>query len=266
MTIKCASEKWKDVFILNDLSFEKIPESCKSKRDIPIVIAKNVLKYPEQVREFLENGYWWTNFELMDEIRSGLSFDFGDHKHIGKYFSPLIDELIKFYNAQDVIPIEFYGNCYNGNKNLYTTMAYLPHVDTYPGADEDINPLNDYAFNLNLTKSDKVRTAFYSFNNKRSICNFTKKDYDDLEIVREKHESIEVKDWKKELVDEDYENFKLEYIANIDYNSMVIYPSHHWHSVYMKEDWFADIDRITLTGFFETIVPKVKKTKKLGFG
>ena len=61
MTIKCASEKWKEIFILNDLSFEKIPESCKSKRDIPIVIAKNVLKYPEQVREFLENGYWWMN-------------------------------------------------------------------------------------------------------------------------------------------------------------------------------------------------------------
>ena len=50
MTIKCASEKWKEVFILNDLSFEEIPESCKSKKDIPIVIAKNVLKYQEQGR------------------------------------------------------------------------------------------------------------------------------------------------------------------------------------------------------------------------
>ena len=262
--MKCASEKWKEVFILNDLSFEVITESCKSGRDIPIVIAKNVLKYPEQVREFMENGYWWVNGGVEGSLRPGKSFDFG--YDVDKYFIPLVDELVELYDAEDVIPIEFYGNCYNGNKNLYTTMAYLPHVDTYPGADEDINPLNDYAFNLNLTKSDKVKTAFYSFNNKRSICNFTKRDFDDLEIVREKHESIEVKDWKKELVDEDYENFKLEYIANIDYNSMVIYPSHHWHSVYMKEDWFADIDRITLTGFFETIVPKVKKTKKLGFG
>ena len=42
--MKCASEKWKEVFILNDLSFEVITESCKSGRDIPIVIAKNVLK------------------------------------------------------------------------------------------------------------------------------------------------------------------------------------------------------------------------------
>ena len=266
--MRCASEKWREIFLVNELSFEILDDSRTSSKDIPMYIARNVLKYPEQVKELMDNGFWWTNYEVIDEIRSGLSFEFGDHelKYKKKYFSPLINELIKFYNAQDVIPIEFYGNCYSGNKDLYTTMAYLPHVDTYPGADEDINPLNDYAFNLNLTKSDKVKTAFYSFNNKRSICNFTKRDFDDLEIVRQKHESIEVKDWKKELADEDYENFKLEYISNIDYNSMVIYPSHHWHSVYMKEDWFTDIDRITLTGFFETIVPKVKKTKKLGFG
>ena len=205
-----------DMFV----SFEILDDSRTSSKDMPMYIARNVLKYPEQVKEFMENGYWWTNYELKDEIRSGLSFEFGDHelKYKKKYFSQLINELIKFYNAQDVIPIEFYGNCYSGNKDLYTTMAYLPHVDTYPGADEDINPLNDYAFNLNLTKSDKVKTAFYSFNNKRSICNFIKRDFDDLEIVRQKHESIEVKDWKKELADEDYENFKLEYISNIDYN------------------------------------------------
>ena len=147
MTIKCASEKWKEVFILNDLSFEEITESCKSKKDIPIVVAKNVLKYPEQVREFLENGYWWMNRCIDSNIRPGKSFDFGFD--VKTYFNPLINQFTKFYNADDIEPIEFYGNCYNGNADLYTTMSYLPHVDTFPGADKDINPLNDYAFNLN---------------------------------------------------------------------------------------------------------------------
>ena len=260
MTIKCASEKWKEVFILNDLSFEKIPESCKSKKDIPIVVAKNVLKYPEQVREFLENGYWWMNRCLNSSIRPGKSFDFGFD--VKGYFNPLINQFIKFYNADDIEPIEFYGNCYNGDADLYTTMSYLPHVDTFPGADEDINPLNDFAFNLNLTKSDKVKTAFYSFNNKKSVCDFTMKDFKDFERVKKRHKKIKSKDWKK-LSNENFENYQLEYIADIEYNSLILYPSHYWHSVYIKEDWFTDTDRITFTGFFETIF---SKTKKLGFG
>ena len=250
--MKCASEKWREIFLVNELSFEILDDSRTSSKDMPMYIARNVLKYPEQVKEFMENGYWWTNYELKDEIRSGLSFEFGDHelKYKKKYFSPLIDELIKFYDAQDVIPIEFYGNCYNGNKNLYTTMAYLPHVDTYPGADEDINPLNDYAFNLNLTKSDKVKTGFYSFNNKKSVCHFTRNDYNDLKNCWVKQKKI-IKNKKWFFMEDNFENYKMEYVADIEYNSMILYPSHYWHNAYMKEDWFTDTDRITLTGFFE---------------
>ena len=258
--MKCASEKWKEVFILNDLSFEEITESCKSNKDIPIIAAKNVLKYPEQVREFLENGYWWMNRCLNSSIRPGKSFDFGFD--VKGYFNPLINQFVKFYHADDIEPIEFYGNCYNGDADLYTTMSYLPHVDTFPGADEDINPLDDFAFNLNLTKSDKVKTAFYSFNNKKSVCDFTMEDFKDFERVKKRHKKIKSKDWKK-LSNENFENYQLEYIADIEYNSLILYPSHYWHSVYIKEDWFTDTDRITFTGFFETIF---SKTKKLGFG
>ena len=53
--MKDANEKWKEIFVLNDLSFETLNE------DIPITIIKNVLKYPDQVKEFLDNGYWWEN-------------------------------------------------------------------------------------------------------------------------------------------------------------------------------------------------------------
>ena len=52
--MKCASEKWKEVFVVNELSFEPLEDSCTSDRDTPIFIAKDVLKYPEQVREFIE--------------------------------------------------------------------------------------------------------------------------------------------------------------------------------------------------------------------
>ena len=143
-------------------------------------------------------------------------------------------------------------------------MSYLPHVDTFPGADKDINPLNDYAFNLNVTKSDKVNTAFYSFNNKKSVCDWTPDDYNDHDRVRARHKKIKAKDWKK-LSNENFQNYQLEYIANIEYNSLILYPSHYWHSVYIKEDWFTDTDRVTFTGFFETKTTSPKR-KKLGFG
>ena len=172
--MKCASEKWKEVFVVNELSFEIINDSC--------TIAKDVLKYPEQVREFLENGYWWDNGGGEEECaRPGKSFDFGPN--LDMYFNPLGDQLRKFYNVEEVLPIEIYGNCLNGNMDLYTVMSYVPHVDTFPGDDQNEDPLNDAAFNINLTKSDKVKTAFYSFNDKRSVCDFTANDYGDLKTI-----------------------------------------------------------------------------------
>ena len=248
--MKCASEKWKEVFILNDLSFEVITESCKSGRDIPIVIAKDVLKYPEQVREFMENGYWWVNGGVDGSLRPGKSFDFG--YDVDKYFIPLLDELVELYDAEDVIPIEFYGNCYNGDMNLYSPMSYIPHVDTFPGDDQNENPLNEVAFNMNLTKSDKVKTCFYSFNGKKSICEFTAKDYADYRSVSNKQGFVEAEKWR-EIGGDEYENYKLEYVADIDYNSLILYPSHYWHNAYMKENWFVDEDRVTFTGFFELV-------------
>ena len=176
-----------------------------------------------------------------------MSFDFGPN--LDMYFNPLGNQLEDFYDVEEVLPIEIYGNCLNGNMDLYTVMSYVPHVDTFPGDDQNENPLNDAAFNINLTKSDKVKTAFYSFNDKMSICEFTEKDYDDLRIITDKHHSMKAEQ-QKELEDV-YENYKLEYVADIEYNSMILYPSHYWHNAYMKEDWFTDTDRITLTGFFE---------------
>ena len=242
--MKCASEKWKEVFVLNDLSFETLNE------DIPITIIKNVLKYPDQVREFFDNGYWWENGFDGECSRPGKSFEFG--LNTDNYFDPLVDSLMDFYDAEDIIPIEIYGNCFNGNMNLYTARSVLPHVDTFPGDDQNEDPYNDVAFNLNLTKSDKVKTAFYSFNNKRSVCDFHKNDYEDLKKCWDTEEKNR-KDKNWFLIDDEYDNYKLEYIADIEYNSMILYPSHNWHNSYIKQDWFNDEDRITFTGFFEIV-------------
>ena len=248
--MKCVSEEWKEAFVVNELSFEPLKDSCTLDGDTPIIVAKDVLKYPEQVREFMENGYWWENGGDIECVRPGKSFDFGPNTEI--YFIPLVEQFRKFYNADELIPIEFYGNCYNGDMNLYSPMSYIPHVDTFPGDDQNENPLNEVAFNMNLTKSDKVKTCFYSFNGKKSICEFTAKDYADYRSVSNKQGFVEAEKWR-EIGGDEYENYKLEYVADIDYNSLILYPSHYWHNAYMKEDWFIDEDRITFTGFFELV-------------
>ena len=69
--MKCASEKWREVFVLNELTFEALDGSRRSDSEIPIIIAKNVLKYPEQVGEFLENGDWWNNGDVEGTTRPG---------------------------------------------------------------------------------------------------------------------------------------------------------------------------------------------------
>ena len=241
---QCANQKWNEVFVLNELSFESLND------EIPITIVKNVLKYPEKVREFFDNGYWWTNGYDDDCSRPGKSFEFGMNTE--SYCEPLVNQLIQFYDAEDILPIEIYANCFNGNMDLYNERSVLPHVDTFPEDDQNYDPLNDIAFNLNLTKSDKVKTAFYSFNKKKSICDFDANDAKDLKTCWNRQKKlIKQKNWF--LINDNYENYKLEYIADIEYNSMILYPSHNWHNSYIKDDWFIDEDRVTFTGFFEVV-------------
>ena len=58
--------------------------------------------------------------------------------------------------------------------------------------------------------------------------------------------------WRWIQIDNEYGDFKLEYLASLEYNSMIVYPSHYWHNLYMKENWFEEKNRVTLTGFFTT--------------
>ena len=85
------------------------------------------------------------------------------------------------------------------------------------------------------------------------MCDFTANDFGDLKTVTKNQKSTVTKGKWRESGENEYENYKLEFVADIDYNSMILYPSHYWHNSYINEDWFIDEDRITLTGFFETL-------------
>ena len=44
----------------------------------------------------MENGYWWANGGDPDCVRPGKSFDFWT------YFTPLVEQFKKFYNAEEI--------------------------------------------------------------------------------------------------------------------------------------------------------------------
>ena len=107
--MKCAGEKWNEIFILNELIFEPLEDSCKSIDDVPIILVKNVLKHPDKVREFLDNGYWWNNGGGDEECaRPGKSFDFGPN--LDMYFNPLSTQLEEFYDVEEIFPSIYLAN------------------------------------------------------------------------------------------------------------------------------------------------------------
>ena len=167
---------------------------------------------------------------------------------------------------------EAYGKCLNGNMDMPNTNTCFPHVDMWPDMEEYEEYLDgkvsffeeltsEVAFNFNLTNSNNVKTGFYSFNNKKSLFDFNKKDHNeyrdfnaDSEEVMDKkllgEDSLyQVKKWVQ--IEDVVGHWKLEDIVTIEYNSVILYPGFYFHSPYIKTDWFTDSDRITVTGFFE---------------
>ena len=228
--IESASERWQEIFVLNELDYEKEGE---------FKLCRNVLKYPEKVREFLEQGYWWSN-EYSNCYRPGKTFSFGYNS--GQMFINLLLEFRKLYQ-RNLNPVEIYGNCFNGNMRLSNVRSILPHVDS------DVSHEMGVAFNLNLTDSNQVMTSFWSWKNKKSSYSLSEKEIIEANTFFDQQNEI-VKGNKWIQINSQYGNFKMESVAEIGYNDMIIYPSHYWHNVYMKENWFQNTDRVTLTGFF----------------
>ena len=194
--IKDCSKIWEELFVVNDPTFELT--YFGKDEDIPIVVVKNILKYPDKVREFLSNGYWWKNGFSEEYARPGKSFEFGGNKKL--YVSKLIDYFESFFGVEYIHLLDLYGNCFNGNMDLPNVSSVFPHVDSWPedkeydlylegklDVIESIKP--DIAFNINLTNSDNVNTSIWSFNNKKSIFDLNREDFNYYESFSEDMEN-----------------------------------------------------------------------------
>ena len=270
--LKDCSKVWKEISVVNPPTFQL--RHLGENNDIPIIIAKDIFKYPEKVNDFLSNGYWWSNGLSREYARGGKSMPLGGNET--EYLESFVYYLKKLFGLNYLEIVEAYGNCLNGNMDMPNIYTCFPHVDMWPNGEDyeayldgeitSFEKLNsEVAFNFNLTNSNNVKTGFYSFNNKKSLFDFNKKDayeYKDFRIDSEEvmdkkllgeDGSYQVKKWVQ--IEDVSGPWKLEDIVTIEYNSVVIYPGFYFHSSYIKTDWFIDSDRVTLTGF-ATIDPE----------
>ena len=277
--LKDCSKVWKEISVVNSPTFQL--RHLGKNNDIPIIIAKDIFKYPEKVKDFLSNGYWWSNGLSKEYARGGKSMPFGGNET--EYFESFVYYLKKLFGVSYVEIVEAYGNCLNGNMDMPNTNTCFPHVDMWPDMEEYEAYLDgkvaffeeltsQLAFNFNLTNSNNVKTGFYSFNNKKSLFDFNKKDHNeyrdfnaDSEEVMDKkllgEDSLyQVKKWVQ--IEDVVGHWKLEDIVTIEYNSVVLYPGFYFHSPYIKTDWFTDSDRVNLIGFATADPEKMSFSKE----
>ena len=78
--IKPSSEIWNEISVTNNLEFEF--HNLGTRHPIPIVIAKDVFKYPDKVREFLLTFPYWATKDIVNKMRltlfqcSSISFSY----------------------------------------------------------------------------------------------------------------------------------------------------------------------------------------------
>jgi hypothetical protein len=238
--IESSAKLWEDVSVLNNLKFEFIYYDY-----VPILVARDVFKFPDKVREFFNRGPWWDTEIVKDDslIRPGKSYLF--HKDIVDWVGyPIAKPLSALFGLNYMQTNGINGNCFNGNMRLSDIQSAFPHTDV-----NDFYP--HIAYNINLTQSDKVSTAFYSFNNKTKRIDFSLSDKNEEDDFH-KNNAKSLSSNSKWFQIKDYGPWKLEQIVPMGYNSIISYPTTLFHSPYIEEEWFTTSDRITIAGFLNT--------------
>tara|TARA_X000000368_G_C22942756_1_gene672942 strand:+ start:183 stop:1052 length:870 start_codon:yes stop_codon:yes gene_type:complete len=247
------SKIWEEIGVVNNAKFEF--KYVGKDKDIPILIANDYLKFPDQVKDFFVNGDWWDN-QCKQDIRPGKSYLI-HHDLVDWFGEPFAKSIAPLLGLKYLKTDVTFGNNFNGNMSLYNIKSAFPHFDIVSSAaissDSQYVNASHIAFNINITQSEyPVSTGFYSFNGIKSFLDFswnTSKEENDF-FDNLGHQENDRLSW---FQIDDYGPWVLEDRVDMMYNSLVAYPTHFFHSPYIKPDWFTDTDRITISSFLNTM-------------
>lgn len=213
-----------------------------------VLIVEDFLKYPDQFYNLVKDFPFFDN--IFSGAMSGQGFTF-PKIHTNSHGKFLIDSLSKIFGTTDVHLDLMSIACMNGGMETY---SYHPHVDLCFSFDLDqdveeiIRGSNNIASNIGLTKGMNVGTAMWSYKGKCSILEMTNEEVVDFVTAIKFNHDGPLLNWK--LLEED-ENWKIEFLCPLSYNTWIIYPTFQIHAPYLDENWFTDSDRITSASFIK---------------
>ena len=244
--IKSADKIWEEVGEINNLEFEY--HYLGENQDIPVLIAKDVFKYPDKVVEFANTlPFWETRNMIGDEIiRPGLTYEVSPL--LSYQFTHRLSRLVgKIFGVPKPKIFDVYASATGGKMTLCQSggLCCYPHTDANPT--DSAQDTQNVALNINLTNHGAVKTGFWSFMNKKSLLDFNMDELNAFNNFQHRHTDIASSSWFQMR---DYEDFKYEDAVTMPYNSLAAYSVYNLHNPYIEPDWFNISDRLTLTVFY----------------
>lgn len=254
------TDKWVRFTELNNSSFEII-----NLGKVQILVINDFLKYPDKLRSLIDELKFNSCLNRF-HAKPGKTYFFDPSLNY-IYAQPIITTISKIFSCNGVHSPFLSINCFNGN--MLSHYNY-PHIDA-----NGRNPEVTIAANLGLTKNLKGGTGFWSYRGKINAVDMSLSDLQHQQSFIDKQrensrlkinkstellningrgsvlENDDLDDFFKWEQIEDEGDWKLECIAPLDYNSLVLYSALDFHNPYIKPEWYLDDDRISLSAFFD---------------
>ena len=244
--INSADKIWEQVGEINNLEFEY--HYLGDDADIPVLIAKDVFKYPDKVVEFVNTlPFWETRNMTGDEIiRPGLTHEISgllSHQFCYRLSKPVG----KIFGVPRPRLFDVYLSATGGKMTLDQSggLCCYPHTDSHPS--QPAQETQNIALNINLTNHGAVKTGFWSWMNKKNLLDFNMDELNALNNFQNRHENVSATSWFQMR---DYEEFKYEDAVTMPYNSLAAYSTYNLHNPVIEPDWFGTSDRLNFTAFY----------------
>lgn len=244
--VKRVTKDWVKCTEVNNTEYEVV--RFGNNQQGKVLIVKDFLKYPDQFYNLVKDFPFFDN--IFSGAMSGQGFTF-PKIHTNSHGKFLIDSLSKIFKTNGIHLDLMSIACMNSGMETY---SYHPHVDLCFSFDLDqdvegiIRGSNNVASNIGLTKDMKGGTAMWSYRNKCSINEMTNQEVVDFVTAIQFNPDGPLLNW--ELLEEN-EDWKIEFLCPLDYNTWIIYPTFQIHAPYIDKDWYLDKDRITSASFIK---------------